>query len=164
MQRDHGPVLPRVPELVILSRDLEDADPVQRQLAPVRDPELHEGTRPEGARHDDLMEAVARPLPVIVMAEMLGVPAEDRARFAVWAAQRARLLEPTISRRERRAGGAASRAFNAYFRPIIEERRTAPREDIVSALVRAQDEGAHLSECETLNMLRLLLSAGPSPG
>ena len=35
-----------------------------------------------------------------------------------------------------------------------------PREDIVSALVRAQDEGAHLSECETLNMLRLLLSAG----
>ena len=109
----------------------------------------------------DLMEAVARPLPVIVMAEMLGVPAEDRARFAVWAAQRARLLEPTtISRRERRAGGAASRAFDAYFRPIIEERRTAPREDIVSALVRAQDEGARLSERETLNMLRLLLSAG----
>ena len=108
----------------------------------------------------DLMEAVARPLPVIVMAEMLGVPAEDRARFAVWAAQRARLLEPTISRRERKAGGAASQAFDAYFRPIIEERRAAPREDIVSALVQAQDEGAHLSERETLNMLRLLLSAG----
>ena len=33
----------------------EDADPVQRQLAPVRDPELHEGTRPEGSRHDDLI-------------------------------------------------------------------------------------------------------------
>ena len=60
----------------------------------------------------DLMEAVARPLPVIVMAEMLGVPAEDRARFAVWSAQRARLLEPTISRRERKAGGAASQAFD----------------------------------------------------
>ena len=108
----------------------------------------------------DLMEAVARPLPVIVMAEMLGVPAEDRARFAVWSAQRARLLEPTISRRERKAGGAASQAFDAYFRPIIEERRAAPREDIVSALVRAQDKGEQLSERETLNMLRLLLSAG----
>ena len=108
----------------------------------------------------DLMEAVARPLPVIVMAEMLGVPAEDRARFAVWSAQRARLLEPTISRRERKAGGAASQAFDAYFRPIIEERRTAPQEDIVSALVRAQDEGEQLSERETVNMLRLLLSAG----
>lgn len=108
----------------------------------------------------DLMEAVARPLPVIVMAEMLGVPAQDRARFSVWAARRARLLEPTISRRERKAGGAASRAFDAYFRPIIAERRAAPREDIVSALARAQDEGARLTERETLNMLRLLLSAG----
>ena len=65
-----------------------------------------------------------------------------------------------ISRRERKAGGVASRAFDAYFRPIIEERRAAPREDIVSALVRAQDEGEQLSERETLNMLRLLLSAG----
>jgi len=108
----------------------------------------------------DLMEAVARPLPVIVMAEMLGVPARDRARFAVWAARRARLLEPTISWRERKAGGAASRAFDAYFRPIIAERRAAPREDIVSALARAQDEGARLSEQETINMLRLLLGAG----
>ena len=52
----------------------------------------------------DLMQAVAWPLPVIVIAEMLGVPAEDRAQFRIWSAQRARLLEPTISRRERRAG------------------------------------------------------------
>ena len=44
----------------------------------------------------DLMQAVARPLPVIVIAEMLGVPAEDRAQFRIWSAQRARLLEPTI--------------------------------------------------------------------
>ncbi len=109
----------------------------------------------------DLMEAVARPLPVIVMAEMLGVSAEDRARFSVWAAHRARLLEPTISRRERRAGADASQAFDDYFRPIIEERRqAAPRKDIVSGLARAQDEGGRLSERETLNMLRLLLSAG----
>ena len=108
----------------------------------------------------DLMQAVAWPLPVMVIAEMLGIPADDRAQFRIWSAQRARLLEPTISRRERRAGGAASRAFDAYFRPIIEERRAEPRDDIVSALVRAQDEGTQLSERETLNMLRLLLVAG----
>ncbi len=108
----------------------------------------------------DLMQAVARPLPVVVMAEMLGVPAEDRARFSIWSAQRARLLEPTVGPRERKAGDAASRAFDAYFRPIIEERRVGSRDDIVSALVRAQDEGAQLSERETLNMLRLLLAAG----
>ena len=56
----------------------------------------------------DLMQAVAWPLPVIVIAEMLGVPAEDRAQFRIWSAQRARLLEPTISRRERRAGARGS--------------------------------------------------------
>ena len=108
----------------------------------------------------DLMQAVARPFPVIVIAGMLGVPAEDRERFRVWSAQRARLLEPTIGPREREAGDAASRAFDAYFRPIIEARRTEPRDDIVSALVRAEDNGGRLSEREVLNMLRLLLAAG----
>ena len=108
----------------------------------------------------DLMQAVAQPLPVIVIAEMLGVPPEDRAQFKTWSAQRARLLEPIISPREREIAGAASEAFDAYFRPIIKARRAAPRDDIVSALVRAEDEGERLTERETLNMLRLLLVAG----
>ena len=108
----------------------------------------------------DFMKAVARPLPVIAIAGMLGVPAQDRDRFRVWLARRARLLEPTIGPRERRDGEAASRAFDGYFRPIIEARRAAPRDDIVSALTMAQDDGGGLSERETLNMLRLLLIAG----
>ena len=108
----------------------------------------------------DLMQAVAQPLPVIVIAEMLGVPPEDRAQFRIWSAQRARLLEPMIGPRERAAGEAASRAFDAYFRPIIEVRRKEPRDDIVSALARAEEDGGRLTERETLNMLRLLLSAG----
>ena len=108
----------------------------------------------------DLMESVARPLPVIVIAEMLGVPPEDRATFRSWSAKRARLLEPTIGIREWRGGRAAGQAFDAYFRRIIRERRADPRDDIVSALLRAQDEDARLSDPETLNMLRLLLVAG----
>ena len=108
----------------------------------------------------DLMEAVARPLPVIVIAEMLGVPPEDRARFGVWSAQRARLLEPTISMRERRAGDAAQEAFDDYFRAIVAERRAAPRDDILSALAQVEDEGGRLTEREMLNLLRLLLIAG----
>ena len=108
----------------------------------------------------DLMQAVAKPLPVIVIAEMLGVPPEDRAQFNIWSAQRARLLEPTIGRREREAAAAATRAFDAYFRSIVEARRAEPRDDILSALVQAEDEGERLTERETLNMLRLLLIAG----
>ncbi len=108
----------------------------------------------------DLMRAVAHPLPVIVIAEMLGVPHEDRARFAVWSAQRARLLEPTISYRERAAAEVATAEFDAFFRAIVEKRRAAPEDDILSALVQAEDEGERLNERETLNMLRLLLIAG----
>ena len=108
----------------------------------------------------DLMAAVAQPLPVIVVAEMLGVPPEDRAQFKIWSGQRARLLEPTVSPREREIALAASTGFDAYFRSIIEIRRAAPRDDILSALVQAEDEGGHLTERETLNILRLLLIAG----
>ena len=108
----------------------------------------------------DLMEAVAQPLPVIVIAEMLGVPPEDQAQFKVWSDQRARVLEPMIDARERELAEAANRALNAYFMPIIKERRAAPEDDIVSALAQAEEEGDRLSERETLNMLRLLLVAG----
>ena len=108
----------------------------------------------------DLVSAIAQPLPMTVIAEMLGVEARDRARFKVWSEKRARLLEPTVSLRERRVALAATAAFDAYFRAVIAARRVAPRDDILSALVQAEDGGDRLSEREMLNMLRLLLVAG----
>ncbi len=108
----------------------------------------------------DLIEAVAHPLPVIVIAEMLGVPPEDRAQFRVWSDRRARVIEPTISAREREVAAAAAEALDAYFRPIIAARRAAPQDDIVSALAHAEEEGDTLTEREMLTMLRLLLVAG----
>ena len=108
----------------------------------------------------DLMQAVAQPLPVIVIAEMLGIPAEDRAQFKIWSDQRARTLEPIITPREREVAETASRALDEYFLPIIRERRVEPQDDIVSALAQAEEEGDRLTEREMLNMLRLLLIAG----
>ncbi len=108
----------------------------------------------------DLMEAVAKPLPVIVIAEMLGIPPEDRAQFAVWSDQRARILEPTLSPEEREAAESAMRSLDAYLMPIISERRADPRDDIISALAQAEEEGDRLTEREVLIMLRLLLVAG----
>ncbi len=108
----------------------------------------------------DLMDAVARPLPVIVIAEMLGVPPEDRIRFRGWSDKRARVLEPTITAEERADAVHASHALDAYFTPIIQERRAAPRDDILSGLVQAEEEGDRLDEQEMLTMLRLLLVAG----
>ena len=108
----------------------------------------------------DLMEAVARPLPVIVIAEMLGIPPEDRAQFAVWSDQRARILEPTLSAAERETAEAAMRSLDTYLMPIISARRADPKDDIISALAQAEEEGDKLTEREVLIMLRLLLVAG----
>ena len=108
----------------------------------------------------DLMTAVARPLPVIVIAEMLGVPPQDRARFTTWSNQRARIIEPTATERERAHADAAGESLDAYFLSTIEDRRADPQDDIISALVHAEEEGDTLNEQEMLNMLRLLLIAG----
>ena len=65
-----------------------------------------------------------------------------------------------MSRRERAVAQAASREFDAYFRAAVAQRRSAPRDDILSALAHAEDGGERLSEREMLNLLRLLLIAG----
>ena len=108
----------------------------------------------------DLMEALANPLPVMVIAEMLGVPPEDRTQFKTWSNQRARILEPTVSGRELQIAQEAGRSLDAYFRTIIAARRGEPRDDIISALVHVEEAGDRLTEREMLGMLRLLLVAG----
>ncbi|MBI3326071.1 MAG: cytochrome P450, partial [Nitrospinae bacterium] len=92
----------------------------------------------------DLIEAVAYPLPVIVIAELLGVPAEDRARFTAWSHRRARTLEPMITGREVEDALQAAHDLDAYFLGIINERRAQPREDLISALVAAEEAGDKL--------------------
>ena len=108
----------------------------------------------------DLMEVLANPLPVMVIAEMLGVPPDDRAQFKAWSNQRARILEPTISGRELQVAQEAGRSLDACFRTIIAHRRVEPRDDIISALVHVEEAGDRLTERELLAMLRLLLVAG----
>ena len=108
----------------------------------------------------DLMQTVAIPLPVIVIAEMLGIPHEDRAQFRVWSDRRARLLEPMLTRSERKTAAEASKQLSQYFLSIIKSRQGEPRDDILTRLVQAEEQGDTLSETEMLNMLRLLLIAG----
>jgi cytochrome P450 len=108
----------------------------------------------------DLMEAVANPLPVIVIAELLGIPPKDRAQFKVWSDHRARALEPTMSASERELAQQAGNDLDLYFMGIINERRKEPRNDLISALVSAEEAGDKLSEREMVVMLRLLLIAG----
>ena len=108
----------------------------------------------------DLMDAVARPLPVIVIAEMLGVPPEDRPRFRGWSDRRARILEPTISAEERADAVLAAADLDGYFAPLVERRRADPQDDILSGLAQAEEEGDRLDGGEVIALMRLLLVAG----
>lgn len=107
----------------------------------------------------ELIEAFASPLPVTVIAEMLGVPAEDRVRFRHWSDEVIRTLGDG-SLADERAAQRALEELGAYFRVQAEERRRAPRADLLSALVAAEEAGDHLSTGELLGTCVLLLVAG----
>jgi len=112
------------------------------------------------AKRFDLMQAIAVPLPVAVISEMIGVPQADRARFKTWSDAVARSLEPTMSPRELTEAMQARAALRLYFTPLIEERRAQPQDDLISALVRAEEQGDRLSHAEVISTLNLLLIAG----
>ena len=104
----------------------------------------------------DLVDALAVPLPMYVIAEMLGVPRSDRADFKRWSDS---MIEA--------GGGGRSPATDAalgemlgYFQRFLGERRCAPKDDLVSTLARAEIEGAALSDPEILMFCVTLLAAG----
>jgi cytochrome P450 PksS len=104
----------------------------------------------------ELIREYAMPLPAIIIAEILGVPAADRRAFQRWSKALVtatesplfalRMLLPII-------------AFIRYIRKLVRERRSDPRDDLVTALVRAEEAGDKLSEDELLAMIFLLLVA-----
>ncbi len=108
----------------------------------------------------ELIDELAYPLPVNVIATMLGVPTEDWPRFRNWSAALVRSLDPIehLSATVQQEIVAARRSLADYLREIARERARAPRDDLISALVKA-GEGS-LSEPELLAMLVLLLVAG----
>jgi cytochrome P450 len=115
-------------------------------------------------REVDLVEALTYPLPVVVIAEIIGIPAEDRAMFKRWSDQAiANLglvffggLDPERIARQRRLFDE----MRDYFIPLAEKRARDPREDLLTGLVRAEHEGSKLTHDEMLSMLVLLLVAG----
>src|SRR5215203_3048298 len=112
----------------------------------------------EDKREMDLIDDYAFPLPITVIAELLGVPSEDRNKFRVW-------TDAAVS-----GNGTAEyletvlvphmQAFSDYLLEMFEEKRENPEGDLISALVRAEEAGERLSEDELLGMVFLLLVAG----
>ncbi|MDP9474154.1 MAG: cytochrome P450 [Actinomycetota bacterium] len=104
----------------------------------------------------ELVADYALPLPATVIAELLGVPAEDQDRFHRWSSS----LVSVSSKRDMLRALPAALSFVRYLRKLIERRRVDPEGDLLSALVRAEEAGEGLSEDELLAMAFLLLVAG----
>ncbi|HMF03635.1 MAG TPA: cytochrome P450, partial [Acidimicrobiia bacterium] len=117
------------------------------------------------ARGDGRMDVVtdlAYPLPVVIICELLGVPPEDHATFQSWSSELAASIDPDplITPEQRLRIEAAGSAFFDYFTDLIERRRHTLRDDLLSALIEAEEGGDRLSEDELLGTALFLLIAG----
>jgi unspecific monooxygenase len=108
----------------------------------------------------DLLKDVAEPLPVAVIAEMLGIPESDRAPLRPWSADICGMYELNPSGETAAKAVRASVEFSDYLRELIAARRKEPGEDLVSGLIAAHDEGDRLTEQEMISTCVLLLNAG----
>ncbi|MBT2528706.1 cytochrome P450 [Streptomyces sp. ISL-99] len=133
------------------SRRIEALRP---QIQRVTD-ELLDAMTAGSSRTADLVEALAFPLPMTVICELLGVPDLDRASFRGWSNE---IVAPTGADAE----GEAVRAMGAYLAELVEDKRaSAPGDDLLSALIRTQaEDGDRLAPDELIGMAFLLLIAG----
>src|SRR5882762_1855808 len=148
----------------MLFRDPPDHTRLRTLVSKAFTPRVIEGLRPhiqqivdgllgrvQDERTMDLIADLAFPLPVIVISEMLGVPAADRDRFRQWSLDVARSLDaialpggPEVIER----GNAARHALADYFRGLIAERRRRPQADLLTGLIAAEEQGDTLSQAE----------------
>jgi cytochrome P450 len=110
----------------------------------------------EPGREVDIVSALTTPLPVTVIARMLGIPEADNATFKRWSDAITGLMDnPMASERM-----ATLTELRSYFSDVLAKRRVAPGEDLISALARASDAGVSLSDDEVVGFAILLLVAG----
>ncbi|MFD9566759.1 cytochrome P450 [Streptomyces sp. NPDC059994] len=109
----------------------------------------------------DLLAEVAEPLPVAVIAEMLGIPEADRHLLRPWSADICGMYELNPTEDTATRAVRASMEFTSYLRELIRERRRTPAPDLISALIAVHDgDGTRLTEQEMISTCVLLLNAG----
>lgn len=108
----------------------------------------------------DLIAEYASPLPVLVMADLLGIPAQDRERFADWSRAVAPVLDPVVPPEGLLRATTALREFSVYIARLVEERRRSPTGDLLSRLAEPGGEGERLTEAEVVANCGFLLAAG----
>ena len=108
----------------------------------------------------DVIADLGYPLPITVIAEMLGVRPQDMDRFENWSDALAYAVDPIVTKEQVRGIKQAAEEAYEYFEEIIDERHRTPRDDIVTALIQAEESGDRLTHEEMLSVMLLLLMAG----
>ena len=146
---------------------------LRRLVSKVFTPRMVEGLRPrvqqlvdehlDAADSDafDVIAGLAFPLPFVVISEMLGIP-EGRDRFLLreWSGAVVKTFDPILTREEQLAAIEAADNIYDYVEEVIAWKRTNPSDDLLSALIAAEDEGDRLSEEELKEQVMLLYIAG----
>jgi cytochrome P450 len=107
--------------------------------------------------HMELIGEYAFPLPITVIAELLGVPLDRQDDFRIWSDA---FVRPAITPEQQQASMGLLVAFAGYMQQLVAERRQTPRDDLISRLIQAEEQGDRLSESELFSMIALLIVAG----
>lgn len=157
----------------MLDREPPDHTRLRRLVSRAFTPATVEGLRPRieaivdrlltdalAKRELDLITDVAEPLPVTVIAELLGVPEADRHRLRPWSSDICLMYELNPPETSQRRAVAAAIEFGDYLRDLARHRRAHPGDDLVSALAAVSETGDALTEDELVGTCALLLNAG----
>ncbi len=108
----------------------------------------------------DLLSEFATPIPVIVICDLLGVPSEMAQQLLAWSHDMVAMYQARRNRSIEDAAAKATVEFSSFMREYIGKRRKEPREDLLSELIRAEEQGQKLTEDELVTTAILLLNAG----
>ena len=110
--------------------------------------------------NQNLLEAFATPIPVIVIAELLGVPAAMADQLLAWSHAMVRMYELARTPEMEQAAVQAAVEFVAYLRGYVAQRRKQPKDDLITKLIEVEEAGEKLTEDELISTCILLLNAG----
>ena len=119
--------------------------------------QVEERARQTGQREMNLIDDYAFPLPITVISEILGIPYEDREDFRRWSNA---AIETDASPDYNESIASEMGEFADYLRALFDKKRRKPEDDLVTGLLRAEEEGETLSENELLSMVFILIVAG----
>ena len=110
--------------------------------------------------HADVVDRLAFPLPFDVIAEMLGMPESDKESIKVWSGDLVKTLDPVLTDDEILAARSSAEKMNALIDDVIEWKTANPADDLLTAMIDAEDGGDRMSKKELRDQVELLFVAG----